>query len=115
MLPLYEFKTSTSVPADLCCHFGSSCRIDDAHLQRFLCRAAWLLLQLASLQRLDVLVALPVAVIQQVLFSLEQPLSGRHVTDADGEASVGCNDRDNGKSGGELVFSLHRLILQQNL
>lgn len=62
----------------------------DSHLQGLLRRAAWLLLQLARLQRLDVLVALPVAVIQQVLFGFQQALAGGHVTDADGEASVSC-------------------------
>lgn len=95
MLPLYEILKHSPLFEPTCVDvFASACLrragIDNTHLQRFLSRAAWLLLQLARLQRLDVLVALPVAVIKQVLFGLEQPLAWRHVTDADGEASVGC-------------------------
>lgn len=94
MSPLYEFQNihlRLNPTASIFFYIlHQSAGFDSTHLQRLLSRAAWLLLQLARLQRLDVLVALPVAVIQQVLFGLEQPLARCHVTDADGEASVGC-------------------------
>ena len=60
-----------------------------AYLQGLLGRAARLLLQLPRVESFDVFVTLCVTVIQQVLFSLQQTLAGRHVTDADGKAAIG--------------------------
>ena len=58
------------------------------YLERFLGRAAGLRLQFALLKVTDELIALLVAIVQQVLLGLEQSSAGRDVTDTDAEAAI---------------------------
>lgn len=74
-----EFS-SMSTSKNMCCN---------TYLQSLLCRAARLLLQLARLQGFDVFITFLVAVIQQVLFGLQQTLARCHIPDADGKSAVG--------------------------
>lgn len=63
-------------------------QIVHAYLQGFFCCAAWLLLQLARVQSFNVFVTLLVAIIQQVLLSLQQTLAWCNIPDSNRETPV---------------------------
>lgn len=58
------------------------------HLQRLLSCAARLLLQFASIESLNVAIALLVAGVQQLVLGLQQPLARGDIANPNGEAAV---------------------------